>query len=107
MLTSERQEHMANLIKQSGRLKSVTFARRWLMLTDDFVYNNEEESEMGQLHAIHINLNAIADVRRKLGQGPGLSHCCECGDEIPDARRIAVPGVKYCIFCQEEFEARR
>jgi len=33
-------------------------------LNDDFVYNNEEEAEMGQLHAIHNNMNAIANVRR-------------------------------------------
>ena len=35
-------------------------------LNDDFVYNNEEEAEMGQLHAIHNNMNAIANVRRAL-----------------------------------------
>ena len=35
-------------------------------LNDDFVYNNEEEAEMGQLHAIHNNMNAIANVRRTL-----------------------------------------
>jgi hypothetical protein len=37
-------------------------------LNDDFVYNNEEEAEMGQLHAIHNNMNAIANVRRQLEQ---------------------------------------
>lgn len=29
--------------------------------------------------------------------------CCEeCGEEIPEARRQAVPGVRLCIHCQEE-----
>lgn len=27
--------------------------------------------------------------------------CLECGEEIPEARRNAVPGCKYCIECQE------
>ncbi|HCE1985917.1 TPA: TraR/DksA C4-type zinc finger protein [Vibrio parahaemolyticus] len=27
--------------------------------------------------------------------------CRECGDEIPQARRNAVPCCKYCIECQE------
>lgn len=71
---------------------------------DDFVYNNEEESEMGQLHAIHVHMNAVADVQRRLAiqsTKPSLSHCEECGEEIPLARQTAVPGVKFCIECQQ------
>ena len=73
-------------------------------LNDDFVYNNEEEAEMGQLHAIHNNMNAIANVRRALEQQasqPSLTHCEECGDEIPEARRTAIRGVKLCVYCQQ------
>lgn len=62
---------------------------------------NYEEAEMGQLHAIHNNMNAIDAIRAKLGSGPGLSHCEECGDEIPRERRLAVPGVRLCVYCQE------
>lgn len=74
---------------------------------DDWQYNNEEESEMGQLHAIHNNLNAIANVRRALekqSQQVSATTCQECGDDIPVARREAVPGVQYCVHCQEMFE---
>ena len=73
-------------------------------LNDDFVYNNEEEAEMGQLHAIHNNMNAIANVRRALeqqAQQPSLTHCEECGDEIPVKRQELVPGVKFCVYCQQ------
>jgi len=73
-------------------------------LNDDFVYNNEEEAEMGQLHAIHNNMNAIAAIRNKLCTGPGLTHCAECGDRIPKARRLAVAGVQMCVDCQEYAE---
>ena len=62
-------------------------------LNDDFVYNNEEEAEMGQLHAIHNNMNAIANVRRQLEEQashPSLTHCEECGDEIPKKRQELV-----------------
>ena len=65
---------------------------------------NLEEAEMGQLHAIHNNMNAIAAVRAKIGVGPGLTHCQECGDKIPKARRLAVPGVSLCVDCQEYAE---
>ena len=65
---------------------------------------NLEEAEMGQLHAIHNNMNAIAAVRAKIGVGPGLTHCAECGDKIPKARRLAVPGVQLCVDCQNYAE---
>lgn len=80
-----------------------------LELQDDWQYNNEEEAEMGQLHAIHNNLNAVAGVRRKLEEQaakPSAEECEECGDEIPEARRKAVPGVQLCVFCQEKHERK-
>jgi len=75
-----------------------------MKLNDDFVYNNEEEAEMGQLHAIHNNMNAIANVRRALeaqAAQPSLTHCEECGDEIPKKRRELIKGVRLCVFCQQ------
>lgn len=71
---------------------------------DGIQNENLEEAEMGQLHAIHNNMNAIAAIRSKIGVGPGLSHCEECGDRIPKARRLAVPGVQLCVHCQEYAE---
>jgi len=61
---------------------------------------NFEESEMGQLHAIHLSENAIARVRAGLSTRPSLSHCSDCGEEIPEARRKAIAGVTRCIDCQ-------
>ena len=80
-----------------------------LELNDDFVYNNEEEAEMGQLHAIHNNMNAIANVRRQMQEQslkPSAKECQECGDEIPEARQVAVPGCRLCIFCKQQQERR-
>lgn len=71
---------------------------------DGIQNENLEEAEMGQLHAIHNNMNAIAAIRERIGTGPGLSHCEECGDEIPAARRAAVGGVRHCVYCQEYLE---
>jgi phage/conjugal plasmid C-4 type zinc finger TraR family protein len=44
----------------------------------------------------------VARARRSLGGGEGLRECAECGDEIPEARRRAVPGVRRCVTCQAE-----
>lgn len=45
--------------------------------------------------------DGVQRARSQLPQGPGLSHCEECGQEIPQARRRAVPGVRLCVVCQE------
>ncbi|MDK3019737.1 DksA/TraR family C4-type zinc finger protein [Pseudodonghicola flavimaris] len=34
--------------------------------------------------------------------GESLTHCAECDEPIPEARRRAIPGVKLCIDCQQE-----
>ena len=46
--------------------------------------------------------DAIKRARAKLTSGPSLSHCEECGEAIPEPRRVAVPGVRLCLPCQEE-----
>ena len=44
----------------------------------------------------------VARARRNLPKGESLTHCEECGEEIPQARRDALPGVRLCIACQQE-----
>lgn len=80
------------------------------MAEDDFQYNNEEEADMAQLHAIHIHMNAVRDVQRVLEQQSlvaAAEECVDCGEEIPPQRRAAVRGVQRCTHCQAVFERRR
>lgn len=51
--------------------------------------------------------DAVKRARSQLPQGKSLTHCAECGVEIPEARRDAVPGVRFCIGCQAEIDQRR
>jgi phage/conjugal plasmid C-4 type zinc finger TraR family protein len=46
--------------------------------------------------------DALAAQQRRAGQvaGPALSHCEDCGEPIPAARRAAVAGCRRCIDCQ-------
>lgn len=44
---------------------------------------------------MRINHNAVS-----------ATHCCDCGEEIPEQRREAVPGCHRCADFQEEFEER-
>lgn len=39
---------------------------------------------------------------RQSPQGESLTHCAECEEPIPQARREALPGVKLCIECVRE-----
>jgi phage/conjugal plasmid C-4 type zinc finger TraR family protein len=45
--------------------------------------------------------DGIRRAQSRLPQGPGLTHCENCGAEIPEARRNAIPGVRLCVACQE------
>jgi phage/conjugal plasmid C-4 type zinc finger TraR family protein len=38
--------------------------------------------------------------------GGGETHCVECGEEIPEARRRAVPGAITCVACQSGRDRR-
>ncbi len=48
--------------------------------------------------------DAVELARSRLPKGQSLTHCEECGAEIPEARRQAVAGVRLCIGCQEELD---
>ena len=43
---------------------------------------------------------------RSIPIGESLTHCAECEEPIPEARRQALPGVKLCIDCVRERDAR-
>jgi len=45
--------------------------------------------------------DAVSLAQSRLPQGPGLTHCAECGNEIPQARRDAVRSVRLCLSCQD------
>ncbi len=51
--------------------------------------------------------DAIERARSRLPQGESLAHCEECDAKIPQARRLAVPGVRLCINCQSELDQQQ
>jgi phage/conjugal plasmid C-4 type zinc finger TraR family protein len=50
--------------------------------------------------------SAVQLAKSRLPDGESLTHCEECEVEIPEARRRAMPGVRYCVNCQSEREKR-
>jgi phage/conjugal plasmid C-4 type zinc finger TraR family protein len=41
-----------------------------------------------------------------LPSGEAARECDECGDEIPEERRRAMPGCRFCVPCQTARERR-
>ena len=46
-------------------------------------------------------------VRIRISYGESLSHCEECGNDIPEARQQAIPGVRLCVLCQSELDEQQ
>ena len=57
--------------------------------------------------AVHEQIEAsvqdeLARMKRPATDRPSATHCVECEDLIPEARRKAIAGVVLCIDCQQE-----
>lgn len=50
--------------------------------------------------------DGVLRARARIPTGDGEIHCAECGEDIPEARRRALPGVRTCIACQSERDRR-
>ena len=51
--------------------------------------------------------DAVSLARARLPAGESATHCEECGEPIPAARRRALPGTRTCVPCQSERDAHR
>ena len=51
--------------------------------------------------------DAIKQARSEMPVGESLTHCEECEEAIPEARRAAIPGVRFCVNCQAEIDKNK
>lgn len=56
------------------------------------------------LAAIDFAENYIQLARSMIPSGESKIFCQECNTKIPEARRAAQPGCRYCIECQVEYD---
>jgi phage/conjugal plasmid C-4 type zinc finger TraR family protein len=49
--------------------------------------------------------DGIRRATSRIPQGASATHCDECGETIPEARREALAGVRLCVPCQEKADA--
>jgi phage/conjugal plasmid C-4 type zinc finger TraR family protein len=45
--------------------------------------------------------DGVRRAKNQLPQGPSATHCQRCAEPIAEARRVALPGVRLCVACQE------
>lgn len=50
---------------------------------------------------------ALSGRKVLLPVGMSAVDCEECGDPIPEARRVAIAGVQTCVDCQQLIESGR
>lgn len=50
--------------------------------------------------------DAVQYARSNLASGSSAELCEECDAAIPQARRLALPGVRYCVACQQAIEGK-
>jgi phage/conjugal plasmid C-4 type zinc finger TraR family protein len=51
--------------------------------------------------------DAVLAARARMPAGEGSDECVICGDDIPELRRRALPGVRTCVSCQAERDKQR
>lgn len=56
----------------------------------------EEMMRDNAIQAHRLNRDAVS-----------ATHCEECDDELPEARRKAYPGCTMCVSCLQEIELRK
>ncbi len=56
----------------------------------------EELQRNAALSAHRINRDAVS-----------ATHCSDCGEDIPELRRVNVPGCQRCASCQQDSELRQ
>lgn len=48
--------------------------------------------------------DAVRLARSRIREGESLTHCEDCNNVIPEARRKIISGVRLCVRCQQEHD---
>ncbi|MDH0387958.1 MULTISPECIES: TraR/DksA family transcriptional regulator [Citrobacter] len=54
-----------------------------------------------------LQRDAALSMHRLNHSAVSATHCEECGDRLPEARRKAYPGCTMCVECQSNMELRK
>ena len=89
--------------RSSGSSPMPPWPTEMLMSIENIETGSSDDTVNDQIEAsIQDELKGMR--QRPVPQGEGLTHCAECEEEIPEARRRAMPG---CVDCQSARDSRR
>lgn len=63
-----------------------------------------DEADLAQREQERELRRLLAACAYALPRGESARECADCGQAIPETRRVAMPGCSRCIGCQEQFE---
>lgn len=66
-----------------------------------------DDAEKAAGYTENHNQDAVANVLARLPTGPSAKLCKDCGDKIPEDRRLQQKGCRRCVSCQMLFEKTR
>ena len=66
--------------------------------------NQEALLELASANVQKASDSRIEQIRKQLPVGESAMYCIECDAEIPERRRVSLPGVQLCVSCQEVTE---
>lgn len=70
------------------------------MSTELSNYEVLDECDEASIYAERMNDMGVQAVLASMPKGRSLPECVDCGDDIPEERQKAIPGVVRCIHCQ-------
>lgn len=65
--------------------------------------NHEERLEVASA-TMQADIDKQASAISQTFTGESATHCVECEEPIPEARRIALQGVELCVSCKQRSE---
>jgi len=69
--------------------------------TSSYERRDMEQLEQAEKFETMFREHGILAARAQLPRGESKTHCEECEEPIPEARRQAVKGCKHCVDCAE------
>lgn len=60
-----------------------------------------DDGDRAQDYQQRLNQEALAGRLQQPFRGESARECGDCGKPIPEARRKAVPGCMFCVYCQQ------
>jgi len=63
-----------------------------------------DEADRARITSDRHLAEAMAGIKKNMPTGESHTHCADCGEPIPQARRMAAKGCARCAECQAEHE---